>query len=402
MFSLKNVKFSPKKNSLECVSKKNRKIIKRIKGSLPELMSRNLKLGQELKDKLAISSFMNETESKSQKYLQQFLLSSQNRVKGIKTGIGLSNIIKDGTKKINSICNNINNDTIIKNCEFLLNEKKLINQKIAKVKHYKINELIKNIKYIIKPTKVKKKAKSYRIVKSVPEEEMRKMKNIIKKELTNDENLLKGKIDFYKQNLLTLAENDQKKFRKIASGLYLKSNLRLINYSKFSPTVNRGEKNMNMLKIRKHLLKSKKEKGKNDDEDINIYNDNFFLKRKNITSMGDTMSVIKNIAKDKNSLEIKTKNNLKRINSMIDINLPHFSKYQKTISFRRLLNKNMNATTTEIESKKENLRYKIKFKNNAIAKLDLIKSKIKELTHDNIRKKFEEIEKSKNMNQFYK
>ena len=159
---------------------------------------------------------------------------------------------------------------------------------------------------------------------------------------------------------------------------------------------------MNMLKIRKHLLKSKKEKGKNDDEDINIYNDNFFLKRKNITSMGDTMSVIKNIAKDKNSLEIKTKNNLKRINSMIDINLPHFSKYQKTISFRRLLNKNMNATTTEIESKKENLRYKIKFKNNAIAKLDLIKSKIKELTHDNIRKKFEEIEKSKNMNQFYK
>ena len=78
------------------------------------------------------------------------------------------------------------------------------------------------------------------------------MKNIIKKELTNDENLLKGKIDFYKQNLLTLAENNQKKFRKIASGLYLKSNLRLINYSKFSPTVNRGEKNMNMLKIRKH------------------------------------------------------------------------------------------------------------------------------------------------------
>ena len=141
MFSLKNVKLSPKKNSYEYGSKKNRKILKRIKGSLPELMSRNLKLAQELKDKLAISSFMNDTETKSKKYLQQFLLSSQNRVSGIKTGIGLSNVIKDGTKKIDNICNHINDDIVIKNCEFLLNEKKLMNQKIAKVKHYKINRI---------------------------------------------------------------------------------------------------------------------------------------------------------------------------------------------------------------------------------------------------------------------
>lgn len=404
MFSLKNVKLSPKKNSYEYGSKKNRKILKRIKGSLPELMSRNLKLAQELKDKLAISSFMNDTETKSQKYLQQFLLSSQNRVSGIKTGIGLSNVIKDGTKKIDNICNHINDDIIIKNCEFLLNEKKLMNQKIAKVKHYKINELIKNIKYIIKPNKIKRKTKSYRIVKSVPEEEMIRMKNIINKELTNDEKLLKEKINFYKQNLSTLAEKDHKKFRRIASNLYLKSNLRLINYSKFSKITNKGQKTMNLLTIRRHLLKSKEEKGKNDENetDNNIYDDNYFLKTKNITSIGDTMSIIKNMAKEKNSLEIKTKNNLKRINSMIDIKLPHFSNYQKTISFRRFLSKNMNATTTGLESKKENIRYKIKFKNNAIDKLELIKSKIKELTHDNIRKKFEEIEKSKNINQFYK
>ena len=373
MFSSKNKKFSTKKKSYTYGSKENKKILKRIKVSLPELMSRNLKLCQKLNDKLIVSSFMNDTDSKANKYLKKFLFSSQNRVKKIKTGISLLNITKDETKKLEKICNSINDNIIIKNSDFLINEKKLMNENISKEKHKKINKLIK---YIIKPNKIKRKIGPSRIIKPVPEEEMTKMIKIINNELNNDENFLKGKINFYKQNLLTLAENDHKKLRKIASDLSLKSDLKTINYTKSSLIKSKTQKMMNLYKIRKHLIKSKEKKGKNDNKEIynNNYKDDYFDKTKNITyyNNGDTMSIIKKLAKDKNHLKIKTMKNLNRINSMIDIKLPHFSNYQRAIKFKYLLNKNMNATTTDIESKKEPIRYKIKFKSNVIAKLDLI------------------------------
>ena len=193
MFTLKYGLSEGEKNPYTYGSKKNKKILKRIEGSLPELMTRNLKLGQELKNKITISSFMNETETKTKKYLSQFLASSKKRVKDIKTGLCLDNVIKEGSKKLEPIVNQIDNDLYCKNSDYLLKEKNLISQKIAQEKHERIDELIKNIKYIIKPTKLKRKEITHRIVKSVPESQMLKVKNIITNELANDENLLKKK-----------------------------------------------------------------------------------------------------------------------------------------------------------------------------------------------------------------
>ena len=86
MFTLKYGKlYEIEKKPYTYGSKRNKKILKRIECSLPELMTRNLKLGQELKNKITISSFMNDTETKTKKYLTQFLVSSRKRVKDIKT-----------------------------------------------------------------------------------------------------------------------------------------------------------------------------------------------------------------------------------------------------------------------------------------------------------------------------
>ena len=47
--------------------KKNKKMLKKIEGSLTELMEKNIKLCKELQNKITISSFMNETETKTKK-----------------------------------------------------------------------------------------------------------------------------------------------------------------------------------------------------------------------------------------------------------------------------------------------------------------------------------------------
>ena len=376
-------------------SKRNKKILKRIECSLPELMTRNLKLGQELKNKITISSFMNETETKTKKYLTQFLVSSRKRVKDIKTGLCLNNVIKEGYKKLNPICNHIDNDLYVKNSDYLLKEKNLISQKIAKEKHERINQLINNIKYIIKPTKLKRKSDSHRIVKSVPEYQMQKAKSIIKNELSNDENLLKRKITFYKQNLFTLAQTKPKKFYKVASNIYLKSNLKMINYSKPSPASIQEQKIINLLRIRKHLMKSKEQKDKNENDD-EIYN-NFELEKKENASdnKSDTFIVIKNLAKEKDNLETKTQKNMRRINSMIDINLPYFSNYHRTIKFCNKFNKNLSLITDITRNKDK--KYKLKFKKNMGNKLDLIKNEIKNLTHEEIKRRCQDIERKKNL-----
>ena len=379
-------------------SKRNKKILKRIECSLPELMTRNLKLGQELKNKITISSFMNETETKTKKYLTQFLMSSRKRVKDIKTGLCLNNVIKEGYKKLDPICNHIDNDLYIKNSDYLLKEKNLISQKIAKEKHERINQLINNIKYIIKPTKLKRKSDSHRIVKSVPEYQMQKAKSVIKNELSNDENLLKRKITFYKQNLFTLAQTKPKKFYKVASNIYLKSNLKMINYSKPSPASIQEQKIINLLRIRKHLMKSKEQKDKNENDD-EIYNNFEFEKKENASdNKSDTFIVIKNLAKEKDNLETKTQKNMRRINSMIDINLPYFSNYHRTIKFCNKFNKNLSLITDITRNKDK--KYKLKFKKNMGNKLDLIKNEIKNLTHEEIKKRCQDIEKKKNLNIF--
>ena len=376
-------------------SKRNKKILKRIECSLPELMTRNLKLGQELKNKITISSFMNETETKTKKYLTQFLMSSRKRVKDIKTGLCLNNVIKEGYKKLNPICNHIDNDLYVKNSDYLLKEKNLISQKIAKEKHERINQLINNIKYIIKPTKLKRKSDSHRIVKSVPEYQMQKAKSVIKNELSNDENLLKRKITFYKQNLFTLAQTKPKKFYKVVSNIYLKSNLKMINYSKPSPASIQEQKIINLLRIRKHLMKSKEEKDKNENDD-EIYNNFEFEKKENASdNKSDTFIVIKNLAKEKNNLEIKTQKNMRRINSMIDINLPYFSNYHRTIKFCNKFNKNLSLITDITRNKDK--KYKLKFKKNMGNKLDLIKNEIKNLTHEEIKRRCQDIERKKNL-----
>ena len=90
---------------------------------LPELMSRNKKLVERLKNKLKVSSFFNNIENRNKKYFQDFIFSSDKRAKDLKTGLEINRAIKQGSKSMSLLFHQMNEDIILKNAEVLLKEK---------------------------------------------------------------------------------------------------------------------------------------------------------------------------------------------------------------------------------------------------------------------------------------
>ena len=396
------------------LNKKNKKILNKKKNSLPELMTRNLILGERLKNKINVSSFMNNAENKNQKYLKSFVISSSKRVKDLKTGLDLKNVIKKGINSLSPICDDINNDIIIKNGDYLIKQKKLINEKTEEETHNKINELIKGIKHIIKPVTIIKKPAIHKIAKSVSEEVLHKTKAIIKYEIFNDQKKIRNKIDYYIDKLNTMAETKPKEFHKIANHIYLKSNIKMINYIKPKVTIIKdSESTENIIAIRKHLAQSitnnderkkKKEEKKNESEHSeekskiskNNYINNIPHKQTRKTNpfinnySKDTLNIVKKLASQNKSLETKTRINLKKINSLVDIKLPYFVNYSRTIKYcKNKQRKKYECMSSDNFYVDDSNYYKkmMEFgfdKDNAVEKIKLIKEEINNLTDEKI------------------
>lgn len=389
--------------------KRNKIILNKIKKNLPELMSRNLMLGERLKNKIIVSSFMNNTENKNQKYLKNFVISSGKRVKDLKTGLGLKKVMKKGINNLSPICNNINNDIIIKNSDFLIKQKKLINEKTEQETHIKINELIKGIKHIIKPIKILKKSTNHKIIKSVSEEEIFKAKKCIKHELNNDEKKLKNKINFYINKLNTIAISRPREFKKVANNIYFKSNIKMINYSKPKLSAAKDSESSNLLRIRKHLIqsitnniktqKNEENEFENEEKFKNFIN---YINKKPSTSIintsNDTLNVLKHLAHQNKDLDKKAINNLKKINSLIDINLPYCSNYYRTIKYckdKQNRSKNLSMENFYNNNSINNL-VEIGFnEDNMLDEIKLIKEEINDITDKKIINGCKNIEKLK-------
>ena len=82
---------------LDDIDKKQKKIDllnSKISVVLPELMSRNLKLGERIKNKLKVSTLFNNIENRNNKYLKGFIFSSNKRANDLKSGLNMNKAIK--------------------------------------------------------------------------------------------------------------------------------------------------------------------------------------------------------------------------------------------------------------------------------------------------------------------
>ena len=248
---------------------------------LPELMDRNLKLADRLQNKLKVSSFFNSIEQRNKNYLQNFIFSSDKRIKDLKTGVQFDEAIKQSSKMMSVLINQMDDDIFIKNMEKLIKEKKLVLENTEQETHIKIDELLNNLRNAIKKPKVVKQEVESKIEKSYSAKDINDVKEYIGEKIKVEEKKTNDKITSYLKKLNYIFKNckcyskssdleknmeneefkktyfrRKKAINKLSDNFYLKKNIRLINYSKPKPFQIQDKEAANLNRIKNCLYPS--------------------------------------------------------------------------------------------------------------------------------------------------
>ena len=354
---------------------------------LPELMSRNMKLGERLKNKLKVSTLFNNIEHRNKKYLKGFIFSSNKRANDLKTGLDINKAIKQSNKKLSLLYNQMKDDFILKNSDILLREKKLLNENTEQETHLKINECIHTLKNAIKSPMTIRVPTPKKLMKSMSEEELQKAKDLIGNTIIKEENDIQDRINNYINKMRISFDNKnfelnkikiKKDFSKYAENMNIDYNIKFINYTKPKPLQIKDKENANLVRIKKFLYpsyfdidikKSTKDLSQNSNVSLkkcismnDIYNTpqnlkNLSLNNKtignklnNIDVNGkDTMEVLNSLVGQGEYLSERLAQKLEKVNSLIEINLPYPSNYGMILNY---LNKNNNVKNDNDNNKK--------------------------------------------------
>ena len=190
---------------------KKKKIVilnSKVNQILPELIGRNLKLVDRLQNKLKVSLFFNSLEQRNKKYFKNFIISSNKRIKDIKTGVQINKVIKQSFESISPLCNQINNDILIKNKDKLIKEKKLMIENTEQETHNKIEQLLNNLKNAIKKEKnIRKEIENNKIIKNYSTEDINNVKEYISEKIKTEEKNTNVKISDYLRKLNYIFKN---------------------------------------------------------------------------------------------------------------------------------------------------------------------------------------------------
>ena len=334
-------------------------INEKLKLILPELLARNLKLTDRLKNKLKVSTFLNNTENRNQRYLKIFLSSSDKRVRDIKTGLELSKAVKQSSKNLSNLCSKIDNDIILQNSDFLSSEKKLLNENTEQETHMRINSLISNMKNMVK------KINNYHVPKSstnnskyLSKSYINNINNILKNKLENEKNIVNYKINSYKSKLKD-SLLDKREFKNFADSIDI-TNLKLLNYKKPEPIPIVDRESSSMARIKNVLYplmaqsnKTIRQKIINLNPKNNLSNNNLSFNENGKSQISDKNSfgVLKGLSSISQKLTMKIDKTVKKVNSLLDIKLPNPKLYNVLLEKNR--EKQRHRKSFEFEAKKE-------------------------------------------------
>ena len=334
-------------------------INEKLKLILPELLARNLKLIDRLKNKLKVSTFLNNTENRNQRYLKIFLSSSDKRVRDIKTGLELSKAVKQSSKNLSNLCSKIDNDIILQNSDFLSSEKKLLNENTEQETHMRINSLISNMKNMVK------KINNYHVPKSstnnskyLSKSYINNINNILKNKLEKEKNIVNYKINSYKSKLKD-SLLDKREFKNFADSIDI-TNLKLLNYKKPEPIPIVDRESSSMARIKNVLYplmaqsnKTIRQKIINLNPKNNLSNNNLSFNENGKSQISDKNSfgVLKGLSSISQKLTMKIDKTVKKVNSLLDIKLPNPKLYNVLLEKNR--EKQRLRKSFELEAKKE-------------------------------------------------
>ena len=328
---------------------------------LPELMSRNIKLVERLKNKLKVSSFFNNIEHRNKKYFQDFIFSSDKRAKDLKTGLNINRAIKQGSKTMSLLCRQMSDDIILKNANILLKEKKLIGENTEQETHIKINELIQNLKTAVKtPYGIKIKPMK-KIIKSLSQDEIKDAQEFIGEKIRKEEKEIQDKINKYLKKMHSTLDkfdtdekddknennnnNDEdntyrrkklrkkKEFNRYVENIYMKDHIKFINYTKPKPFQIKDKEGANLKRIKNSLFPPKleqlknmqNEKDDNESENISIEGKGVLNTNRNnkvnILNKNSSMSNISNTMGINKIITQETKSNKDIIDELYNIDV---------------------------------------------------------------------------------
>ena len=442
-------------------------------------MSRNIKLVERLKNKIKVSSFFNNIEHRNKKLFQDFIYSSDKRAKDLRTGLKINKAIDQGSKNMARLCKQMSEDIILKNSKLLLKEKKLISENTEQETHLKINELLKNLKTAIKTPYGVKMKPTKKIIKSLSHDEIKDAQVFIGEEIKKEQKQIQNKINKYLKKLHETLDNSDNKendkneennyinndneddtfrknnikrkreFNRYVDNIYMKENIKFINYRKPKPFQIKDKESANLKRIKDCLyppsleeLANKTNEKKDNDDDIDE-SDNTSIKSKTILKFNkrdkknfmhrnvsmsniksnisinklmsqepnnsrepfeelenidvtgkDTLEVLNNLVDQGKYLSERMEKKFERINSLIDFNLPYPTSYELVVKYIKNL-ENIN------NSNKKNSFYLLQNKSNQINDLKNANKTLPEIA-PNLRKKIlflkDDIKNLKNTN----
>ena len=343
---------------------------------LPELMSRNIKLVERLKNKLKVSSFFNNIEHRNKKYFQDFISSSDRRAKDLKTGLKINKAIQQSSEQMSLIYKQMSDDIILKNADTLLKEKKLISENTEQETHIKINELIQKIKMAVKKPYGAKMKPMKNKIKSLSQDEIKEAKDYIGEKIMNEERQIQDKINNYlirlhnsldeNENNVEEKNNDnthnlknknnkyngdkdnsyrrkkikrKKEFNKYVENIYMKDNINFINYIKPKPFQIKDKESANLKRIKKclyppsieELVNKNKEDINNEDENetITLQSKTFFNNNNNSNIYKSNLNRNRSMNNIKSEIDINfnkvsnqtTKNNKSTLDELYNIDV---------------------------------------------------------------------------------
>lgn len=350
-----------------------------IDGILPELMNRNIKLGDRLKSKLRVSSLLNNIELRNQNYLKELVSSSDRNVQDLKSGLKLSKAMKLSSNKLSKLNSKILNDCFMKKNNIIINTKKTLKKNTEEETNMIIKKSINILRECISPTsKVQEKPQietNYK--KYLSKSELTDVKKLINNKISEDETILKNKIknyldkvsginitnsrnsDLYDYKLQKLNKDKNKNFYIYAKYFSLNdTDLKMINYEKRKPQPIRDKSCPNLENIKENLFPEIKTGKINDENYVNINNSNGVriingmkrfrkIRKKNISftqdekdinindivvnNKKDSFNILKKIIIRNRSLINKTCKKYDKLSSIMDIKLPKISEYETMV-----------------------------------------------------------------------
>ena len=304
-----------------------------VRTILQELINRNKKLAERLRDKLKVSSFFNNIEKRNKQYLNTFIYFSNKRKKDIKTGIQIDNVIKQNSEIMSILCDKMDDDILVRNFDKLKQEKKLVCEKTEEETHNKIDELLFHLKSIVKkPKKLKKglKIQSYDNIHNSKKnkKDISVIMEYVGNKIKNEEKSTDNKITDYlsklnyifktygcnmKKREIEETENEEdksnfykrkKEIKKLSENFYIKNNLKLINYTKPKPFQIKDKESASMKRIKecfypsltKKLSFNIKEKDNSNKSDLSLQTQTVFLNKNEININAPLSSINNNLS----------------------------------------------------------------------------------------------------------